>query len=853
MKSTTILKTAFACAPATIASALSMAAIATATMALGEVIYENDFSTRTSAGAVPYGEWREVPYSTGAFLNDNYNSPFSGNALQDNWIRGKNSCDCPTQIVSDNGNPEVVMFNAAGVNKHVIVKHRIGNTFTNGTVTAQCDFRAPTTWTGYSLIQDFILGDERFFSPETDTANGGGVFLNYRAARGGVVHDGSSRKFTVLESSGSVKENTILANTESWYRLVISVNLDTRKYSCAFYDLGTEHPTLETPTPETAAFSRSGVDIVNEAVTSISAIGLDCYSPHGGSDPSSLDLSQAGQFDNVRVSHNGVECYVNDFAKRRSRALFGTATATYAADCLVTNTVWTETYAAGVSFYKAAVNNKNISQPVGIDGWRRLNSDLPVTPTVYSDDGNYTMQFGDYTKTGVGATTLGQTLTTGKVRASVDVRATGIAGSGTGQSISMILGSDELYSANYSQFGANNGWFAIGGIVGTQQSIDGATYRRPAYKTSSGWVYPSGENEWVKQGTWLRYTVEADLDSGTYSFTIRDQGTTHPGGDAADGETVFYSKSGIASVKAVTSISSLALTAYNSSVMYDNIKVWHRPTGASAETLVYDNRFTTRTIYYQDFREGQLVGTIMNEPVGQDGWTRANTGVMKAVLRADDANQALTFGNGKDTLAYAMHDIGKLCRSGKMTTQVDVCPPCGWLGGNRITLFWLGGDRFHEGNLKTGDAFYQHAATMFGFRDVAGTAGTGAVYTNVTLCAYNGDGAGGGSYVDSSLAVDPTHWYRFVATTMLDEGKSDIAVYDMGATHPTLATATPATPVETFTGVKFRQAAANVGGVSSLCISGMGTMDNTLDLSAGVFWDNIRIDFRNSAFIIVVR
>ena len=33
----------------------------------------------------------------------------------------------------------------------------------------------------------------------------------------------------------------------------------------------------------------------------------------------------------------------------------------------------------------------------------------------------------------------------------------------------------------------------------------------------------------------------------------------------------------------------------------------------------------------------------------------------------------------------------------------------------------------------------------------------------------------------------------------------------------------------------------------------MGTMDNTLDLSAGAFWDNIRIDLRNGAFTIVVR
>ena len=68
------------------------------------------------------------------------------------------------------------------------------------------------------------------------------------------------------------------------------------------------------------------------------------------------------------------------------------------------------------------------------------------------------------------------------------------------------------------------------------------------------------------------------------------------------------------------------------------------------------------------------------------------------------------------------------------------------------------------------------------------------VYTNVAFFAYNGDGAGGASYVGSNARVDPSHWYRFVATTFLNAGTSDVAVYDLGTAHPTFATATPATP-----------------------------------------------------------
>lgn len=843
------------CASATfaaIATAL-VAGLAPTTMAGGDVIYENDFATRSSAGAVPYGEWRTVTYSAGTFLADDYNSPFAGSAFQDNWIRGRNSCNCPTHIVDDNGNPEVVMHNAADNNKHVIIKHRIGNTFTSGTVTAQCDFRAPTTWTGYSLVQDMALGDERFFSPETDTSNGGGEYLNYRAAQAGVIHDGSVRKFTNRESSGPVKENTTLANATSWYRLVLSVNLDTRKYSCTFYDLGMEHPTLETPTPATAAFTKSGIDMPSAAVSSISAIAIDCYSPHGGSDTSSLDLSQTGQFDNLRVSHNGVECYVNDFATRRSRALYGTMTATYAADVLVTNAVGTEMYVADSALYPARIDDRTISQPVGVDGWRRINSDLWQTPTVYSDGGNQTMFFDMIT--GVAAVTIGQTLRTGKVRVSADVHATGIGGQSTGQGVYVHIGSDAFYTANYQQYSDKAGRFGSVGIVGTSTTIDGSTYRRPCHVTSSGTVYGTGD-EWVKQVTWLRFTIEADLDAGTYAVTIRDQGTAHPTGDSADGETVYYSKSGMAKIdSSVDSISSVGLASFSSNVMFDNVRIWHRPTGAAAETLVYDNRFNPRTIYYQDMKESRIVGLLAKEPVGQDGWTRLNVGTMQAVVRDNGGNPSLTFGDGKDNLVYAVHDIGTLCKSGKIISQVDACPPVGWRGASRAILLWLGGDKFHEGNLKNSDeVFYKWAALMVGFRDAAGATGAGGVYTNVTLCAYNGDGVGGGAYVDSGLAVNPSHWYRFVATSRLADDMSDIAVYDMGATHPTPATATPDEPVATFADVKFRMSAANLGGVSSLGISAMGAMDNTVNETVGAYWDNIQIRYRpQNPFTIVVR
>ena len=54
------------------------------------VVYENDFATRTSEGAVPYGDWRAVNYVAGQLLaNTNYAAAaqFVDDDLQDNWIK----------------------------------------------------------------------------------------------------------------------------------------------------------------------------------------------------------------------------------------------------------------------------------------------------------------------------------------------------------------------------------------------------------------------------------------------------------------------------------------------------------------------------------------------------------------------------------------------------------------------------------------------------------------------------------------------------------------------------------------------------------------------------------------------
>ena len=68
-----------------------------ATSALAEVVYQNDFATRVSTGAVPYGDWREQPYVTGKYLNTAAEI-FYGSVIQDGWILAREQNLCPTEI-----------------------------------------------------------------------------------------------------------------------------------------------------------------------------------------------------------------------------------------------------------------------------------------------------------------------------------------------------------------------------------------------------------------------------------------------------------------------------------------------------------------------------------------------------------------------------------------------------------------------------------------------------------------------------------------------------------------------------------------------------------------------------------
>ena len=850
-------------------------------MAFGEVIYENDFSTRTSAGAIPYGGWREVPYSVGVLANQV--NPFKTSSndynYQDNWLRYSTDVSAVgVNVVDLDGNPEAMLSCTPIGNGEMGVRHRLGNTFTSGIVRVQCDMKAPTAgnWPGTSSRScRLLLGDENFFSPQTP----GGDMLKYLAGGAGIsmaTSNGAYRFFlygyitATLNSGGYVTDP--LPQSGHWYRTVVTANPGTMRYDAAIYDMGTAHPALDAATPATPVWSQSNVEFrcisqgMSAAFTGISSIGLYCYGVSG--DTSAPD--KTARFDNLRVWHNDVECYVNDFSSRRSRNLApASTTAVYEAPAVTTELSNSLLYLHGTQIVPA-LDVSLEKQPIGFDGWRNIHGGGTTIPeiNIYTNDNNLVLKFPNpahQTSTfGITAHPIGRTLVGGKVRFSVDARILFTGPNNVDKFMEAMLGNEKLYDSTSRENGSavnnyNDGVFARGRLDFQAKGKDeyNVDKRTAKFGTSTdgngtGRGMVEASEGVATGGKWYRMEFVADLDNGTYDYKVynvtNSEATTSFGQDALG---VLYATNGIRRYENVNAISHFALDSFYSETYFDNVGIWHTPTGSTSEELVYRDDFSGRTIYGMEMAETRLVKSLQRDPVGIDSWTRLYKTVEGIMLVGGD-NPALGFASYTFQLSrFVTHDLGGLYMSGKVTAQFDMRAQTRWseTGG---CYFWLGSDRFHEGNMYGGSS----NADYFG-RWAACGAGLGsydqAHPSAVNFAAYQGDGTGGGSWQGAGT-VTRGNWYRFVVKANLTPGTSDVEVYDMGTEHPTLATATPATPVQTFANVPFLRNISDLGGVSCFGFQ-------ALNQAASVFVpderrtliDNIRFSYAPNGLTIMFR
>ena len=735
-------------------------------------------------------------------------SQFVDDDLQDNWLKAPNTCLNDAYVDDMDGNyvarlgadfeTDLVQYDSSGSitnaeGGHVVILQRIGNTFSNGTVTVTFDMLPPTEWwyyTGQSptsldgstsgrtknRICILGLGNEDLYAPANATAYSTNLLFTVGASYFWKKDISWGRYVYINDGDGERRADETFVKGH-WLRYVVTVDLDESKWGFSCYDMGTAAPALDAATPAKAVYSASDLAFRStDKEKTVSTLAFGGYAVRAG--------DSAARFDNVRVVHNGVECYVNDFNTRRSRNLAASSTAAnYAAEMVAFDSL---TY--------PATNNllaSDMATP-GFDGWKRRHT---TTAALDRSEGyvKFVLSSSDI-KYAIAAHPIGMNVTSGKLTFRGDIRSpSSWWGTGSvGKWAYYILGADTMYTAT-KPTPSSNGHYVRVGL--TQDAV--------FYRNSEGNNVPTPLDSFELK-KWYRIVITVDLDAGTYGYKVYYQGSS-TGIDAEDG-TPVASADNLTGMNKITSISCFGIATYGATdAYYDNIKIWYTPSGSEQEELVYSNSFSLRRIYRH---EESVVGTLKSEPTGMDGWTRLGASA-KEVRLASDGNAALVFGNGDETYATAVHDLGGLYKNGAMLAQADICAPTAWQSAGGCANIWFGGDQYHEGNLNGGAYNYEKMAA-FGFG-----------ITNTTFAAFRGDRAGGGAWETSGTAA-AGHWYRFVAAS--ENKASNVSVYDMGTEQPTLATATPATPVATFSDLPFRSSASRV---SCVGVSAMGVKNPT--------------------------
>jgi len=270
------------------------------------VVYSNDFSTRT---------WYAVAQTSSIVGAIDYEGT-------DGWIRRSNGA----AAVGLRGANPAVSFDSSGTERkgcadHTwIVQDLGGNVLKDSAKTVfSVDIRPPSVWAGASgwwanpkISQRGEVafgGDGLAQGAHTD------YFVDHAALRFGCVGpcQQARTQSSQLDSLGNsyttwlyvrdgADQKTTAKNVDPthWYRFVAAVRPGKTTYDVAIYDMGRAHPTVDTPTPATAAYTFENLGFSVDVADGITAVAI------GAADveprlPQMADDLTALLFDNVVI------------------------------------------------------------------------------------------------------------------------------------------------------------------------------------------------------------------------------------------------------------------------------------------------------------------------------------------------------------------------------------------------------------------------------------------------------------------------------------------------------------------------------------------------------------------------
>ena len=880
-------------------------------------VYKNDFSARTSLTPVPASRWSTTTYTPDATLYYNFSGEAGNGAgyravaantafAQDGWQKvydqsRTNEADCVVQ--SGGGNPYAAFINDGTLSDintrhrtHVI--HPFFNIISNGVLRMSIDICAPRAYSSGTLNLNFFVG------PLYQTWMGGYWKNNsfqypglFGPNRYGSTNDIRAYSFGGNGNAGNVYAGAYEGSTltaGNWYRYVVDYDFDNKKLSGVVYDMGSTTPSLDSTGTQWATLREhpfwKNPDANTGPVTGF--IIRDVGSISGKGD--AFDESLAPRVDNIRcwwrasgTAFTDADLfYENDFATCRVRTLVpdGTTSCSYPLASTTKTYTWDTLYpvnaisGSGLPGYQLmpnATGSNTAIQPIGVDGWRRLNGNGHQHGSVVKSTegaGNWMMAVaadsGDHNRYSIFAQPLGQTVSNGSVRLSVDFRTPDkwYHGTASARNIRIMLAPESYYNSyNDSQqttlYAARIGMDGAGGVNDFKFLRVGSSTT-----TASGGA----------SNHWYRAVMTVDIDAKTYDTMIFDMGETSAAYNAAtppDSQAVFSSSGEPLKNGQLPEISCFALMTMGAGgelngtfnekgiIYFDNIFAWRKNADETTWHQIYYNDFNTRRRYDVPFTGRDLTATL-NRTDGTDWWKSLGDGPDQLVARSGTGNpfahridRAVPAWNGgghyyNSRYVFGAQPIGTNLTKGVVTMWADIRPPRRWGNNDGAAHVTFGTDDFFRGNML--DQYYNtryFARFGFGCRDTTTVCGL-RDSVNFLVAESSGNRV-------LTTAADPSHWYRFKATTRFDQGTWDLEVYDLGTAHPTFDTPTPSVSVLSLTGLAYRAALdPRAGeGISTVSLGDVGSYPDDLwnpePLSVALF-DNIRVEHKPASGFLVI-
>ena len=234
-----------------------------------KVVYKNDFKTRTL-----YLD----DVTTTRLASTAHDRMFEG---LDTWQR--NNTGTIDAYVTAGKNPALMSIHSGSLGYFA---QSIGGHFKRGTYVIRADFRVPDHWYAKDGWCDVLFGNDMLKTGTNDLGSPNNIYnhpgnflfgMHLFPTSTAAAGDGLCKQTRFSIMCGNSYDYGSNLTVGNWYRCVCTVRLagngdKSKTLDVALYDMGTEHPTLETATPETALATTTG-----RALQSITRAGDDTY------------------------------------------------------------------------------------------------------------------------------------------------------------------------------------------------------------------------------------------------------------------------------------------------------------------------------------------------------------------------------------------------------------------------------------------------------------------------------------------------------------------------------------------------------------------------------------------------